>query len=196
MLRHFAIPGPAIPGGGMEMDDSTQQEHDLFIGELTAHRTRLYAFVRSLIHNASDAEDIFQKASVTLWRKSVSGEPPRDFVAFFCQIARGHVLDLLKQRRREKACFSEELVNLLMEYQVSTPHREDTERLDALRRCVDELPDRQRELLRQHYYDQAAVAEIAASAGRTIQGVYSSLRHTRAKLLSCITWRLGLKGGA
>ncbi len=50
---------------------------DLFVED----QAMVYAFVRSLVPNFADAEEIFQQVAVTLWRKRETYDPARRYVS-------------------------------------------------------------------------------------------------------------------
>ena len=62
----------------MEKNSNTAQE-EAFVLALTSHHEALLRFVRTLVPNASDAEDVFQRASVSLWKKHEDYDPSRSF---------------------------------------------------------------------------------------------------------------------
>ena len=60
----------------------------------------------------------------------------------------------------------------------------------SLDRCLTKLDDTQRELLLLSYQPGARLHEVAARAGRSVQGHYKSVQRLRARLLACIDDRL------
>ena len=63
-------------------------------------------------------------------------------------------------------------------------------RFEALDRCLAKLGDTQRELLLLSYQPGARLHEVAARAGRSVQGHYKSVQRLRARLLECIEGEL------
>lgn len=68
------------------------------------------------------------------------------------------------------------------------------ERIDALRRCVEELPERSRALLQRVYADGAGRAAAGATFGLSADGVKTALRRLRDGLRECVQRRL--RGGS
>lgn len=52
-------------------NESTTNDNasDLFVAQLMEHRHRIYAFIAKQLVNPADAEDVFQKTSIVLWKK-------------------------------------------------------------------------------------------------------------------------------
>jgi RNA polymerase sigma factor (sigma-70 family) len=67
---------------------------------------------------------------------------------------------------------------------------EDDERRLALRHCVAELNERQRDLLRARYADGASLAKIACQTKKTEPAVKMALHRIRTALMACVQRRL------
>lgn len=65
------------------------------------------------------------------------------------------------------------------------------ERIDALRACVDALPERSRALLRGAYGEQRGRIELARVLGLRPQGVKTALRRLREGLRACVERKRG-----
>jgi len=169
--------------------------HEDFSERLRQNYARVYGYILSLVHDTNDAYDIFQETALALWQKYDDFQPGYSFGAWACGFARRKTLEHLKaaRRRRDRAVFSEELIEALTEVQAQTPNLL-AEREDALRHCLGELTGRQRELLLRCYDGKHSVRQVAEESGRTTHSVYSSMRHLRIKLLECIDRQLGTEG--
>ena len=66
-------------------------------------------------------------------------------------------------------------------------------RLDALRLCLDELPDKARRLLQFRYQLSLSPREIAARIEATRDAVYKSIQRARMRLQDCIRRRMALE---
>ena len=63
-------------------------------------------------------------------------------------------------------------------------------RLQALRQCMEQLPENSRQVLRQRYSDEKRPAEIAREGNKTRDSVYKSLMRIRQKLHDCVERRM------
>lgn len=170
------------------MDDPQRTER--FEELLRAHQTQIFSYIFSLLRNLEDTKDIFQRTSLVLWRKFDTYEMGTSFVAWSCSVARFEVLNFIRQQKRQRMQFCDELqLELLAIYDQFGPEETDARR-EALAGCVAKLPDRQRELVYQCYDGSRTVQQVARQLGRTAHSVYNSLRHIRTVLHNCVLRQL------
>ena len=86
------------------------QDEALFLRCLARERRRLHHFIYSLVPNSADAEDVFQQASVTMWRRFSEYDRDRDFYAWACGVAFYTVQNFRRATQRRRMLFSDELV--------------------------------------------------------------------------------------
>jgi RNA polymerase sigma-70 factor (ECF subfamily) len=64
-----------------------------------------------------------------------------------------------------------------------------------LRRCLDKLPDKDRQLVRYCYGDSRATFKtVAQELGRPVNTVYKALNRIRKSLMQCIERTLSVEG--
>ncbi len=166
---------------------------EAFVTQLTEHRHRIYAFIAKLLMNSADAEDIFQRTSLVLWRKMAQFDPAGSFFHWACGIAYNEVRNFLTVQRRSKLYFDADLVDLL----ATEAQQEDQlsqDRLAAMRKCIATLAPQQQQILKQCYTPPASITTIAASLGRSRDALYKQLARLRQALGQCIRRRLKQEG--
>lgn len=168
---------------------------EVFIELFTLHQWSVYGFIRTLVPNQTDAEDLLQETSLLMWRKFEEFELGTDFAAWACRIAHFKVLNFLKQRRHSRLCFDEDLITQLAEVQTA---RADVHSSDqtALADCIDKLSGPDRLLLKSCYAKQRCIKTIAAQLGRPAGSVYTSLHRIRQWLLNCVRQSHGREEGS
>ncbi len=124
-----------------------------------------------------------------LWEKRGSAPQSEEFLPWACRVAYYQVLTYRKRHQRSRLFFSEELIGELAAVD-SPSSAHGFPRAEALEQCIRQLPPRSTQLLKQRYYAQRSVEEIAAGVGRTAQAVSQSLYRIRKRLLECIQIRL------
>ena len=67
--------------------------------------------------------------------------------------------------------------------------------VEALRKCLDRLTDRQRRAIDLRYAEKRSRAEMARQLDMTENGVKSLLRRIRAALGDCVQRRLNMENG-
>ena len=132
-----------------------------------------------------EAAEIVQDTNVVLWEKRNQFDPARDFRAWAFQIARYELLERRAQRRRKCLCFSDALIDELA-LQAPAYATSDDAVLDDMRRCIAQLPVRDREILSQRYSSLVSCERIAASMERPVRWVYKALSRIRRELLDCM----------
>jgi RNA polymerase sigma-70 factor (ECF subfamily) len=179
------MPDPAEPSSSSEQ----------FITLLNAAHGRLLGFVRVMLGNNADAEDVLQRASMTIWRKFGEFDPSKDFFAWASSFCFYEAKNFQRVAARSRLHFDEELMERLAEERVADlDHRE--ARLAAVDRCIEELGNTDRELVREFYLNKTEVATMAARLGRAPQTLYNKLNTLRRLLAECMKRRLALEAGA
>ncbi|MBN1394678.1 MAG: sigma-70 family RNA polymerase sigma factor [Pirellulales bacterium] len=156
-----------------------------FVALLTRHSRRIYSFIRSLVPNQTDAEDLFQEVSTTLWEKYDTFCKGSDFRAWAFQIAHYKVLNFRRRRTRMPRLFSDDLIGKLADDRLLLDDSLEC-RSRALADCYQRLRLEDRELLDLRYTEAATVPNVATQTGRSIDFVYKALRRIHGELYQCI----------
>ena len=175
-------------------DDRDLKSADAFVTLLMEHRHRLFAFILKQMVNRADAEDVFQRTSVILWKKMELFDRDGSFFHWACGIAYNEVRNFQKVKGRSRLQFDDELTALLAE-EAREEEASSQMRLAALRNCMDRLPSRQQKILRQCYAGTESITAVAAGLGRERTALYKQLARLRDKLVRCIRTRLAEEGG-
>lgn len=154
-----------------------------------AHR-RLIAYLVSLLGNLQDAEDVMQRASVTMWQKFEVFESGTDFVAWASTIAFYEARNFQRLQSRSRLVFSDDLLKVLAEERLKDVVNVDP-RHDALNECLRELDEPSRKLLEAAYLEAGSVVKLAEQLGRAPQTLYNKLNLLRRMLSSCVEQRMG-----
>lgn len=165
--------------------DSSSSDYQEFVQLLVSHEARLRSFLRALLPEWSDVDEVLQETSLVAWQKFGRFERGTNFMAWIAAIARFEALEYLRQRGRANRVFSPEVLTLIADDAVARTEPLERER-HALERCLEKLADAQRELLLLAYRPGVRFHEVATQAGRTVQGYYKTVQRLRVRLLDCI----------
>jgi RNA polymerase sigma-70 factor, ECF subfamily len=159
--------------------------NEVFVELLTLHQRSLYGFIYTFVPNPADAEDLLQQTNLVLWEKSGDFDPHKSFSAWACGIAHFLVLHHLREKRRSRVVFSEELVARLAKVRHD---QEDASLADStiLAGCVKELSESDQKLVELCYSAKHNIKAAAAALGRPASSVYVSLVRVRRLLMDCI----------
>lgn len=145
-------------------------------------------YLRSLVPNRTDAEDVLQAAATVMWERFDDFQPGTRFDQWAYQIARFQALRYLKERKRDKLVFSDEVLDLIAD-RAATVSGDTNDALDALELCVERLTDQNRELLRMRFEPGATNRSVAGAVGRPERTVSRNLSQLYDDLLRCIQQR-------
>jgi RNA polymerase sigma-70 factor (ECF subfamily) len=139
--------------------------HTEFVSLLTASHPRLLGYCLSLVGRRHDAEDVLQKASLTMWRRFDSFSSGTDFLAWATTICFYEAKNFQRLAARSPLSFDDRLLAVLAAERVEDlAHHE--ERLAALDACLKSLPEKDRLLLEAAYVDRSGIAQLAEQLGR------------------------------
>ncbi len=168
---------------------TTDGRYEVFLGHFSRVQPQVQAYVRSLVHDPTAADDVFQATSLTLWRRFDSFRRGEPFLPWALGIARHEALHHWRSRRRDRLVFSEGLLAQLADTAAAMAGEAD-QRLAALEACVQSLPDRQRQLVAMFYHQRLPAEQIATTWDRTVHTVYKALHMLRRSLHDCVERRL------
>ncbi len=156
---------------------------------LNATHGRLLGFLRVMLGNNADAEDVLQRASMTIWRKFSEFDPSKDFFAWASSFAFYEAKNFQRVSARSRLHFDDELMQRFADERVTDLDQRET-RLAAMDQCIAELDDAGRELVCEFYLNNTEVAELAQRLGRSPQTLYNKLNILRRLLGDCMKNRV------
>ena len=214
ILQRFAskvLLGPAESGGaasGVPEGPADEADEGLVLraqaGDMTAydelvtrHRGRIYAMIRNMVKNETDAWDLSQEAFIKAWRALPRFEAKARFSTWLYRIAHNTVYDFTRRRRPENGDeINDEILNRdrIDPGAVATPAetRSPAEAMagDELREKIEaalfKLSPEHRESVILKDVQGLAYKEIAEVMGCSLGTVMSRLYYARQKLQSLL----------
>jgi RNA polymerase sigma-70 factor, ECF subfamily len=180
---------------GLAMQESTLPNSGVedFVRLLMANERRVFAYILTLLPNVADAEDVLQETSIVLWRKFPEYQPGTDFTSWAFCIAHNMVRNRLAKNYRCRVKFDEQLL-----VTVAADTEQMREELDLghtfLAECINELSLGDRDLLNRRYQSGATIKSVAAAVGRSVEGMYKTMRRIHDALHACVSRRLNSEG--
>ena len=172
----------------------TPDRHAEFVGLLTANHLRLLGYCMSLVGRRHDAEDVLQKASLTMWQKFASFTLGTDFLAWATTICFYEAKNFQRLAARSPLVFDDRLLAMLATERLDDLALQD-ERFAALDTCLAALPNKDRMLLQAAYLTQSSIARLAEQLGRAPQTLYNRLNTLRRALAACVERRMAAGRG-
>jgi len=153
------------------------------------------AFIGSIVRGSHDCDDVFQDVALTLWKEFPRYDRSRSFAAWARGVAAMKLMQRWDKTKRLPIVLSPEAIQA-----VSSAFDRSEElasgKVEALERCLDQLPEKSRQLLSLRYERSLKIEQIAHEMQATLDAVYQSLSRLRARLLDCVNRRLSAGGAA
>lgn len=160
-----------------------------FILRLNAAHARLLGFLRVMLGNGADAEDVLQRASLTMWRKFSEFDQTQDFFSWASSFAFYEAKNFQRTAARSRLHFDDDLMKRLAEERAADLECREA-RLAAMDRCIEELDGSSRELVREFYLNNTDISTLAQQQERAPQTLYNKLNALRRLLGDCMKRRL------
>ena len=172
------------------MSADLQMNDNLFAGLVKEHQASLRVFVRSLGVEPDWVDDLAQDAFVVAYREMGSYDSERDFGKWLRGIARNLVRNELRKQGRHRRILHEGLSQHLMEFAEKEESQFDVGQVSALRDCVEQLPNRSRELVHSRYYEGWNATVLADKFEMKAATIRQTLLRIRRQLYQCINHRV------
>jgi RNA polymerase sigma-70 factor (ECF subfamily) len=146
----------------------------------------LYGVCLKYLHDADRAQDAVMQLFENLLPK-VSTYEIAVFRTWIYSVSKNHCLQILRKENKEipvdfsaNSMESYEVLHLLSE------DEEDNERTEALKNCMEKLPEAQRISITHFFIDEMSYADIVESTGYTLSRVKSYIQNGKRNLKICI----------
>jgi RNA polymerase sigma-70 factor (ECF subfamily) len=159
------------------------------VQQLILAQDRLYAYVLALLADPVAAEDVLQETNLAATERLAETVDINDFTAWLFGVARHQVQAYRRRLARERLRFDDNLLDLLAD-EIPAATTDLSVRQQALRGCLADLPNEQRELILRRYGPGETVQRLAAEMQRTVGVISQTLYRIRLALLQCIQGKL------
>ena len=164
------------------------EEHERFTRLLIEHEPELLRCILIAVPNRSDARDILQECSVSLWRKFENYQPDRSFVPWALGFVRIEIRRFLRKSAHRKQ-LTERAAELILEDQTKATS-ELEHRKAHLQECLERLSNPQQSLIDGYYRKEYSVGDLSQQTGQTVDAIYKSLQRIRRSLHDCVEAKL------
>lgn len=173
-------------------DDS---RHDEFMQLFIEYQPQIYAYVRSLLFQRADADDVMQETASVLWRKFDQFEKGTRFDRWAYRTAYHQVRYFRQKKAREskRLQFGDDLVETLSsEAEAFLDNTDET--MAALERCVQKLQKNQRDMIRWRFEPGGTNRAISKRIGKSESVVSRSMNRIYETLMKCVSLQLKFSG--
>lgn len=170
---------------------------DAFSSLFNLYQDPLTQFITRFVKLPQLAEDLSQEVFLKIWQQRAKLTDLQSFRAFLFIVARNHTLNTLQTASRSqtaigaitRAAFGERNTSPTDDRVLSREY------LDFLRRAVDNLPPRSREVFRLCREQQLSYDEVAAQLGISRNSVKNHMVHSMKILKATVEKDLGIPLG-
>jgi RNA polymerase sigma-70 factor, ECF subfamily len=159
---------------------------------LAQHDRWLATYVYSLVSSTHDAEDILQEVKVVLWREFAKFESGSNFRAWARTVATHQVLNYRRAVKRTAGKTLDEAFVEAVAEEIDRQSEGLERKTNALKQCIEKLPEKHRKMVLWRYYEDCSIGEIAVRSQRSSEAVYRLLSRIRLVLSECVR-RQGLQ---
>ena len=168
---------------------------ELLVKTLLDARPRLVAGVFAVVRDAHLAEDVFQEVLLRALRMRESFSDAGGLQAWARVSARNLGIDQARRAGRLGEILSELALDAL-DARMEAASDAQRRRAEAMRVCVERLPEESRTLLRMRYDEGRKGEELARLLRRSEAAIYKALSRLHLALRKCINERLAEEGAA
>ena len=169
-----------------------QNKVQSFLRLYSVYQHRVYGYIMSLVGDWNQSDDIYQETTGVLWAKFDQFVPETDFLSWALKIAHFQVLSHRKRANVHRKYFSQQTLDKLNEVAISSSSDSET-LLNALRKCIKQLPDRSQILISLRYEDGATAQKIAQRVQQSVNTLYKEYQKIHTQLFQCIRKQLEWK---
>lgn len=174
-----------MPKTDQEQRREEDTRYERFVQALAHNEPDLRRFIRSLLPTQNDVDEVVQQTAIVAWRKFDQFDPQTNFLKWACVIARFEALAYRRKMARDRLVFREDIVELMAEEGLQELEARSAEQ-DALERCLEEMPAKQRQFITLAYTKGVNIGRLAEESGSTAAAFYMRLKRLRQKLMECI----------
>ena len=150
----------------------------------------VYAIVIGIVDNSHDAEEVVQDTFLNAYRGLAQYEEQTKFKGWLAKIARNRALNWLRTQRMDTVS-----INEVEEHTLQTPNTLDDqlirdEQRELIRRAMETLSQKDREIARSYYLDGASYDELTRAHGLSYKAIAFRLSRAKQRLAKRLQYLL------
>ena len=155
------------------------------------------AYINAIVGQAHVTDDVLGDLTVLMAEKGGSFDVSKPLGPLLRGVARNLALQTLEKRSRSAACVDVSILDLVADELDALDETEAiAERKEALRACVEQLPEERRELVKLRYYEGTSYEQISVRLRKTVESLYAVFYRIHHVLAECVQRKLGTGGAA
>lgn len=175
----------------MDLEDlirrSKAGDHDAYRLIIRHYSPSIRAFFSSRVNNFHTVEDLSQIVFVSAFKSLSSYSGKANFNSWLLRICRNKLMDHLRKQYSQanlKMAYENEIYNSLSEHH--TFENINSAKVEALKKCIQKLPESGRDLVKARYFNFESVTNLAKRLMSTENAISSKLFRLKSKLKACM----------
>ena len=160
-----------------------------FLKTYIQNEQKIRLYIKRLVYQADDAEDIMQATALILWKKFESYKPEYPFIPWAFKIAYNEVRNYYRKNAKKNLFFDESTLEQLAQVADKKSTHLNDMRLH-LKDCLLKLKDSERRLVEYRYCDDGRINDLAQEQNTTANALSKTLQKIRRQLFLCINLNL------
>lgn len=152
---------------------------DAFKKNIIPLQSHLQILAERMLGDATDAEDAVQEVFMHLWESRDKLDKVVNIKAYVMQAIRARCIDIIRSKGHSKEFASSDVDATLNLHDLTEEISEEvelTERRSAmLHSMLDDLPEKQRQLIRMRYLEEKEIPEIEKALKMTSSNIYTTI---------------------
>jgi RNA polymerase sigma-70 factor, ECF subfamily len=159
---------------------------DAAVEGLLANRSKLLAYIWSLLRDHHATEDVFEEVVLAAMKHFAEIKDQDHLLAWARQTARFRGIDYLRRKSREPQLLAEDVLDQLESQWRQRDADNERDCMDALRTCYKQLSTRSQTIVSLRYGQGLSGREVAAVMGRKVHSVYVAMTRIYQTLEECV----------
>ena len=159
------------------------------------HNRNIFHFVLKFVNSSPLAEDLTQEVFMKIWEGRSRLEDVQSFKAYLFITARNHTLNRLKEIFKSDVAMGEVIQGFVQLRNATEDEILNKEYLQFLKRILNTLPDRTKEIFKQCREQGRTYEEVAAELNISRNAVKNHMVHAMKVLRSSVKRELGISLG-
>ncbi len=166
----------------LHMFQDADKRHLAFNLLIRKHQQKLYFFVRRMVIDHSDADDVLQNVFIKIWHNLTSFREDAKFITWAYRICVNESITFLKNKRLRSIISFSSLETQMLNTLNDDNYFEGSEIQKKLQQAIIKLPEKQRAIFNMRYYDELSYEEISEILGTSVGALKASYHIAKEKI--------------
>ena len=168
------------------IENEAQAVFEILVRE---NEAMLMTYLRATVRNQAVVEDLFQETMLVAWRKLDEYDRSCPFGPWVRGIAAKLVMAHFRKAKSDTmiaGCDTLEYLSQQIEHIHERPGDTWGQKIDALKHCIEALPDHYQHMIELRYFKHQPASKISEITKVSLEAVRKRLQRARALLLDCL----------